>query len=318
MIWLYYILIFISSCLLMTFSSEWLVEKVHRIALFLKLKEFVVAFFLMAFACSLPNLVVGIISALNGIPELSFADIVGGNIFDLSVVIGLTALISRKGLSVQSKTVQGSSLFTIFAAILPIFLLFDGSLSRTDGILLILTFFIYVSWLFSKKERFTKIYDHGKEELTSKKFFIDSISLILGVLLLLLGGNGIVASAQFFSQALNFPLVLIGIFIVGVGNSLPELFFSIQAAKKGQDWLLLGDLMGGVAITATLILGIVVLIHPLEINDFSLFAIARIFLIISSLFFLLFVRSNKKITPQEGFILLGIYFAFLIVEILLK
>ena len=127
-----------------------------------------------------------------------------------------------------------------------------------------------------------------------------------------------VSSAQFFSDALNLPLVLIGIFVLGVGNSLPELFFSIQAARKGQDWLLLGDLMGGVAINATLVLGIVALISPIEIADFSPFAIARIFLIISAPFFLFFVRTNKKITHKEAFALLGIYLAFLIVEILTK
>lgn len=316
--WFNYILIFAGSCFLLIISSKWLIEAIHRIALFLRVKEFVLGFFLMAFAVSLPNLFVGIISAINGVPELSFADIVGGNLFDLSVIIGLSALVSRGGLSVQSRTVQGSSIFTIFAALLPLFLVFDGRLSRVDGILLILSFILYIYWLFSRHERFSKVYDHAKEKVGFKTFLLDSFLLILGVALLLLGARGMVASAQFFSEALNLPLVLIGIFVLGVGNSLPELFFSLQAARKNQDWLLLGDLMGGVAINATLVLGIVALVHPIEIADFSPFAIARIFLIVAALFFLFFVRTNKKITHKEGFALLGIYLVFLIVEILVK
>jgi cation:H+ antiporter len=303
---------------LLTFSSKWLVDILLRIALFLKLKEFVVGFFLMAFAASLPNFFVGIISALNKIPELSFGDVVGGNIVDLSLVIGLAALLSNAGLSAQSRTVQGSSIFTIFIGILPLFLISDHYLSQHDGILLILSFILYLSWLFSKRERFTKVYNHAPKSINFKNFLKDLFFLILATILLLASAKGVVNSALFFSTALNLPLGLIGLFIVGLGNSLPETFFSIQAAKKGQDWMVLGDLMGGVVMTATLVLGIVALISPIKIGDFSSFAIARFFLIISALFFLFFVRTDRKISKKEGILLLLIYISFLITEILTR
>jgi cation:H+ antiporter len=317
MLWLY-IIIFLVSCLLLAFSSKWLVDILLRIALFLKLKEFVVGFFLMAFAVSLPNFFVGIIAALNKIPELSFGDVIGGNIVDLSLVIGLAALLSKGGLSAQSRTVQGSSIFTIFIGILPLFLISDHYLSRYDGILLILSFIFYLSWLFSKKERFTKVYDHAPKSINFKNFIRDLLFLILAIVLLLVGAKGVVNSASVFSTALNLPLGLIGLFIVGLGNALPETFFSIQAARKGQDWMILGDLMGGVVMTATLVLGIVALICPIKIVDFSSFAIARFFLIISALFFFFFVRSGQKITRKEALFLLGIYILFVLVEILTK
>jgi cation:H+ antiporter len=303
---------------LLTFSSKWLVNILSRIALFLKLKEFVVGFFLMAFAASLPNFFVGIIAALNKIPQLSFGDVIGGNIVDLSLVIGLAALFSRGGLSAQSQTVQGSSIFTIFVAILPLFLVSDHYLSRTDGVLLILSYLFYISWLFSKRERFTKIYDHAPRTINFKNFLKDIGSLILSVVLLLAGAKGIVDSASIFSIALGLPIGLIGLFIVGLGNCLPETFFSVQAARRGQDWMILGDLMGGVVMCATLVLGIVALISPIRIADFSPFAIARIFLIISALFFLLCLRSDRKISKKEGILLLLIYVLFLITEILTK
>jgi len=312
------ILIFLISCFLLAFSSKWLIGALLRIALFLKLKEFVVGFFLMAFAVSLPNLFVGITAALNKIPELSFGDVIGGNIVDLSLVIGLAALLSRGGLSAQSRTVQGSSIFTIFIGILPLFLISDHYLSRLDGVLLIFSFIIYISWLFSKKERFTKVYNHAPKTINFKNFLKDLIFLTLTIFLLLIGAKGVVSSALVFSVVLNLPLGLIGLFIVGLGNCLPEIFFSIQAAKKGQDWMILGDLMGGVVMTATLVLGTVALISPIRIADFSPFAIARIFLIISALFFLFCLRSGSKISKKEGILLLLIYIFFLITEILTK
>jgi cation:H+ antiporter len=317
MIWLY-VLIFLVSCGLLTFSSRMLVNTLSRIALFLKLKEFVVGFFIMAFAVSLPNFFVGIISALNKIPQLSFGDVIGGNIVDLSLVIGLAALLSRGGLSAQSRTVQGSSLFTIFIGVLPLFLISDGYLSRWDGIFLILTYFLYISWLFSKRERFTKIYDHAPKSINFKNFIKDLVFLIFSVVLLLAGAEGIVSSASVFATTLAIPIGLIGLFVVGVGNSLPETFFSIQAARRGQDWMILGDLMGGVVLTATLVLGTVALISPIRIADFAPFAIARIFMIISALFFLICLRSDGKISKKEGILLLLIYVFFLITEIITK
>ena len=317
MLW-FYILIFIGSCLLLMFSGKWLVEAISRIGRFLELKEFVLAFFVIALGTTIPNLIIGIISALNKIPELSFGDVVGSNIFDLSLVVGLAALVSRGGLSSESKTVQGSCIFTMFIALLPLFLIFDGTLSRTDGTLLLLCFFIYTGWLFSKKDRFTKTYDDSTRPPTLKVFTKDSCVVLMGIILLLVGGQGIVKSAIFFYQESHLPLGLIGIFVVAIGTCLPETFFSLHAARKGQDWMILGNQMGNVAITSTFILGIVSLITPIKINDFSPFAIARIFLLIAVLFFFFFVKTGKKITKKEGLFLIGIYIVFLIVEILTK
>ncbi len=317
MLWSY-TFIFLISCLFLAFSSRWLVDALSKIAKFLGWKEFVVAFFLMAFGVSVPNFFVGIISALNKIPELSFGDVVGGNIVDLSLIVGLAALISRRGLSAQSRTVQGSSIFTIGIAILPLILISDGVLSRADGFLLFLAFLVYISWLFSKRERFTKVYDGIVEPMSFKFFFKNLIRFLISIIFLLLAAQGIVKSATFFASYLNLPIGLIGILVVGLGNSLPEGFFSIQAARKGQDWLVLGDLMGGVVITATLVLGIVALICPIRISNFSPFIIARIFLVISALFFLIVIRTGQKITKKEGIFLLLIYVLFLISEIFFR
>ena len=310
-----YALIFIISCFLLVLSGKWLVNSLTRIAKFLGWKEFVVAFFTIAFGASLPNLFVGILSALNKIPQLSLGDVIGANIFDLTVTVALAAFISRQGLSAPSRTVQGSSIFTISAALLPLILILDGNLSRIDGFLLILTFAFYVFWLFRKEERFKKVYN-GVPEIRGWKYFFEDLGLlIISVAFLILGAQGIVKSSSFFAQNLNLPLIFIGIFIVGIGDCLPETFFSIRAAKEGHDWMILGNLMGSVMITATLVLGTVALICPINFFDFSLLAIGRIFLVISAIFFLIFLRTGKKITRREALILFSIYILFLISQI---
>jgi len=315
-----YILIFLICCALLYFSGEWVIGGLMRIARFLDWREFVVAFFVMAFAASLPNFFVGVTSALRQIPELSFGDVAGNNLVTLTLAVALAVLIGKKELPTESRTVQTTSIFTIVAAILPFILILDGILSRADGIILILLFVFYLFWLFSKRERFTKIYEEHKILIIkeSKIFLKDLGKLILGVLLLILAAQGIVASAQFFALNFNLPLILIGVLITGLGSALPETYFAIASARRGETWMILGDLMGAVIVPATLVLGIVALICPIKIIDVLPFAIARFFLIISAIFFLLFVRTGRKITKKETLILLGIYIAFLLVEIFIK
>lgn len=313
-----HILIFIGSFVILFFSSNFLVDVLKRVCKFLGWKEFVVSFFIVAFATTIPNFIVDTISALNKVPELAFGDVVGTNIADLTLIVALSALVSRAGLSVPSRTVQGSSIFTIGVAILPLILVHDGTLTRIDGILLLGTFLLYLVWLFQKRERFEKVYD-GVCEPLSLRFFLKNLALLMfSIVLLLLSGQGIVKSAVFFSDYFHFPLALIGILVVGLGTALPELSFTLQAARKSQDWMIVGDVMGSVIMTATLVLGIVALICPIKIVDFSPFAIGRIFLIISAIFFLFFIRTGRKITRKEASFLLGIYIIFVLVEILSK
>ena len=114
----FYVLIFLACCVLLYFSGEWVVGGLMRMARFLGWREFVVAFFVMAFAASLPNLFVGITSALHKIPQLSFGDVAGNNLVALTLAVALAVLISKKELPAESRTVQTTSIFTIIAALL--------------------------------------------------------------------------------------------------------------------------------------------------------------------------------------------------------
>lgn len=314
---LFYIAIFILSCLTLSFVGKFLVDALIKIAKFLQWREFVLSFFVMAMACSLPNLFAGIIAALKGIPEISLGDVVGGNVIDLTIALAIPVLVS-KGIEIKSRVAQRTSLFTMFTTLLPLFLLSDGKLGRGDGILLIGVFVFYLIWLFSKEERFKLVYDKEPVKMSTKGFFLNTLGMALGVFLLVLAAEGIIKSASFFAQNFNISLPLVGILIVGLGNALPETYFGFISAKKEEDWLVLGNLMGSVVIPTTLVLGVVSIISPIEIINFSPFIIALIFLFLSSIFFFFSVRTDRRITMKEGIFLLIIYILFLISQILFE
>ena len=316
---LVYVSIFLISCLFIFYSGRLLINGLVGMARFLEWKEFVVAFFTIALAGAVPNLFLGILSAARGIPQLCFGDVIGGNMIDLTLAVALAALVI-KGLPAEGRIVQTSALFTMAVAILPLFLILDGVLGRGDGLILISMFGFYVFWLFSKEERFSKIYDRD-EEITVQDFkvFIKDIArVILGVLFLILAAQGMIFSGLWFAEVMNLSLVLVGILTIALGNALPEIYFAVISAIQGRPGIVLGNLMGSVVAPATLVLGIAAIIHPIEILDFSPFAIGRAFLIASALLFLLFIRTDKRITKKEALFLLGIYALFIMIEILWK
>lgn len=336
MVWIF---IFIFSSFFLFFSGSRLVKSLTKVARYLGWREFVVAFLIMAFAGAAPNIFIGINAALKGLPEFSFGEIVGGNLADLTLAVALAILISGNTISIKSKMVQSSIIFTVIIAVLPLVLILDKNLSRSDGLVLMLAFLLYIIWLFSKEERFRKKYRNHKNEkkvekkqsfkffdlikkekktkafIKFKSFLINIFGTFFYLFLLLVSAFGVVSSAQFFAGYLRIPIPIIGILIVGLGNALPETYFAIISAKKGRTWLILGNLMGSVIVCATFVLGLVVLIHPIQNIDFSPFIIARGFLIASTFFFFFFAKTDRKITRSEAAILLAVYFIFVFAEL---
>lgn len=325
MIWLM-VFVFLTSCLILFLSGSRLVDSLGNVAGYLKWREFVVAFFIVAVAGALPNIFVGINAALQKIPELSLGDVVGGNVIDITLAIALAMLLSGNNISAESKMVQTSALFTVAIALLPMAMAWDNNLNRTDGMVLILAFIIYSVWLFSNEDHFKKIYKLPKKKTKKKvspwkKFlnFLRQLSLCLFYIALILAASfGMVKSSRAFASSLGVPLSIIGILIVGLGNALPETYFSIVSARKSETWMILGSLMGSVIVCATFVLGIVLLICPINNINFAPFAVGRIFMLLSGLLFLLFIKTGKKITIPESVILLAIYAVFVFSELCLK
>lgn len=317
MAWYVIVTIFIFSCGVLSWLSSRLVKSLVQVAKYLEWREFIIAFFVMALAASLPDLFISVNAVIQGKPLLALGDIIGGNLVDLTLVLAVGVFFSKKGLSAESSMVQKSAIFTAIIAVLPLLLILDSHLGRIDGVILITTFFLYAGWLFSKAQNFKKHYEKKKETIAIgfKGFLWNLVKIIVLLVLLLAASQAVIISADFFANRLGISLALVGILIVGLGNAFPDMYFSIISARKNENWLVLGDVMGSVIICATLVLGLVALIAPFSIPDFTPFVTARIILIIAAVLSLIFIRTNRKITKKEGLILLLLYIAFLLTEI---
>lgn len=311
-----YAVIFLASALCLYISGEWVVGGLMRLSRLLGIREFVLAFFVMALASSLPNLFIGVTSALDGISELSLGDVFGNNIIAMTLAVAISIIFSKtRSIESDGKTTRTALYFTFASAILPIVLISDDRLGRFDGLLLLLLFSSYVRWLISKSRSFSKTYKANESENSKiidrfKTSFRDMILVFMGVILILISAIAIVNSASFFAGHFGIPLLVVGLLIVGLGNALPEIYFSIASARRGETEFVLSNLMGSVIVPATLILGLVALIRPIETTDFELLGISRLFLIIASVFFFFFATTGRKIGKFEALVLGLLYFIF--------
>jgi cation:H+ antiporter len=307
---LFNITIFIFSCFLIILSSRMVIDVLHRITCRLGWKEFIVAFFAASVGAVLPELFIGVRAALRGVPELALGSIIGQNIILLTLSVAICTFILKE-IVVESRTVRAGATFALFAVTLPFILLWNGTLSRLDGVILVSACFFYIYWLFSKEDHFIKKH---KERPPSCSLIKDGLLIFFGFLFIVLSAEGIIYSAENISSHLGVSVALFGLLVVGLGVALPETFFSIALATKGHSWMILGGLLGAVSLSSTLVLGIVAIINPIEVIEFSSLRAAQFFLISAGFFLLLFVRTSNKITKKEAWFLLGVYLLFLLFE----
>lgn len=316
-----YVLIFIISCLVLVYSGAWVVRALTRIAQFLGWREFIVTAVLMAFATSVPEIFIGISSAISQVPSLSFGDIIGSNIIALTLVIGIGALLAKGlGFPDHGSILRKSSFNAAIIVLLPLLLILDRRLSRIDGVILLLVLVFYFHQLLSQEKRFTRILsDAFKEDRTGFKIFLKNLGMFfLAVFLLLLSAEGIVFSARNLAIAFDIPLVFIGALFVALGTSLPEITFGIRSITMGRREMIVGDVIGSVVINSTLVLGLVALICPFEIADLSPYFIGIVFTTITALFFTIFSRTLEIISRKEAIFLLLIYITFVLFQILFE
>ena len=314
------ILVFLASCAALAFAGNLLVGSLSRISDFLGWKEFTVSFFVMSAATALPEFFVGVSSALRGVPELSFGNIIGQSIIHFTLAVAICAILV-KSFTVESSTVRTTAWFSGIMAILPIALIADGQLSRADGVVLVVSFVIYSAWLFSKRKKFTSEYNpDGKEDKPTLSKFVSLMKdvgvFIVGAIIIILAAQGIVSSTMSFAITLGLPLVVVGALIVGAGTALPEIYFSATSARKNHAGLMLGNLLGSTAVSVSMVLGVVSIIDPIVVPDMSPYIISRVFLIAAVAFFILFMSTGRQITRREGILLLILYIAFISAEIL--
>lgn len=305
--------VFIVSCAVLIFLGGLLVRSLTKLASFLRVGDFVIATLIMAVSTSLPELFVGISSALAGTPAIALGNVIGSNIADLTLVAGIVALLGR-GLKVSHRAIKKDAYLMVIIAVLPIVLMGLGrQLSRVDGIILVSVIVLYFAHLIGKKR---KLRDFREE--VSRWGVIGHLIVFLAALpLLFLASKYVVESGTALAFDLALPAMFVGLFFLAIGTSLPELTFQARAVLRGARELALGDLIGSVIANSTLVLGVTAIITPITAN-FFLFLTSSVFMIIVCFMFAVFLESGRGIHWKEGLILLMMYVLFLLVEFTLK
>ncbi|MBT3404654.1 sodium:calcium antiporter [archaeon] len=304
------ILLFALAGFFLVISGIYLVKSLERISKFLRISEFTAAFILMAFATSLPELLVGINSAIQGSPAISMGNVIGASILDLTLITGLFILLSR-GIKFKTKKV-GSEIYFMFASIVLLLILYlvGNSLSRIDGIILVGLFGINSYRIFKKREDYpSEIKD------TSKRYqgVLFTAIFIGSLLLLFFASAAAVKYAKLIAIDFNFSELIVGIFLVSIATTLPELIFGINAVLKKHPEMAIGNQTGTIFTNIALILGVVAIIHPITVAQMPFF-ISGLFMLLSAFLFVVFIQSERKIDIFEGISLIFLYLFFIILQ----
>jgi len=303
-------------------SADLTIEALKSLAKKFGTGTFALSAIILAMATSLPELFVGITSAIEETPSLSLGNVLGANIANLSLVVGLAGLITG-GVFVHEKVVTREILLATGAAVLPIFLLLDGSLNRVDGLVLLSVYFAYTTSFF--KIRFLEIgrYTMGGNYILRFVRHLGEVEqkadktlghLFVGIAALLFSSNFIVEFATDFAKASGISIFVIGVIVISLGTTLPEVVVSIQSLKKSQPGVFFGNILGSLIVNSTLILGVVSVISPMEGGNMGDYIAALITLVVTLLLFWLFTRTKNRLERWEALTLLLVYVIFAVVE----
>lgn len=273
---------------------------------------------ILGLATSLPELFVGITAALEGTPIISLGDIIGSNIVDLSLVVGLAALLGGS-LRISDESNSEDLVHAFMAGIIPLLLLLDKTLSRVDGLILI-SFYGFYHYYILKGKRTISDKEGGLiagilRRLRANHVERDFSLLFLGIGLLVFSADMIVRFSRSLALKLNLPIFLVGLFLVAIGTSLPELVFELKAVVKRESGMFMGNLLGSIVANSTLIIGLVALIAPIRINSLYKYITAVFFYVLIFSLFYLFVKTKNKLERWEGAVLILIYIFFIIFEL---
>ena len=302
------------SCLVLVVAGIYLVKSLSSLARFLGISEFSAAFIIMAFASSIPELFVGISSAFAGNPALSLGNIIGANIINLTLISGIIIILGKE-IKIKSKKIGQDVYFMLISILLVIILYTIGeTLSRIDGVILLIVFSFHTYGVFKKRKRYPKKIKRNKK---GGKEFMWLMIFILALMMLFLSSNFVVRYGSRLALDLQLPEIMLGLFILSIATTLPELVFGISAINQKHKVMAVGDQIGSVVTNTALILGLVAVIHPITVEFFP-FIISSIFMFISAFIFVTFLKTGQKLEKIEGISLIFLYVLFILIEFFAK
>lgn len=281
-----------------------------QIAESFRLSKYTVGFIIIAVISILPETFIAINSALKGMPSFGLGMLFGSNVADLTLIFALLILFTGRGLKIESKILKNYNVYP-FLLLLPLILGLDGYFSRLEGLSLIVTGGIFY---------YLALKDGVDGEIPLEKtnnYRKNLLMLIFSMAILLVGSHFTVSSAVSFASYIGISPILIGMFIVGLGTTMPEFFFSLKSARKNDDSLAVGDLLGTVLADATIVVGILALVSPFFFPQ-KIIYVTGIFMVVASFILFRFMRSGRTISKKEGYLLFIFWLVFVLVEFMVN
>ena len=304
------ILFLVLGLILLFIGAEGLIRGSSALALKIGITPLVVGLTVVAFGTSTPELVVSLKAALIGNSSISLANVVGSNIANIVLILGIAAVI--RPLNVHANVIRKEIPIMIGLSILLIILLIDGELGFIDGLIFVIGIITYniINVVMARKEKNTEVEKEFSEGLKTKLSVPVSIIFIVGGLgLMILGANLFVTSSISIAKAIGVSDAIIGLTIVAVGTSLPELITSVVAAYKNESDIAIGNVVGSNIFNILGILGITALVIPLSSAGIGYFDFGM--LLFTALILLPLSKTGFRISRLEGAFLLAGYIVYI-------
>ncbi|MEG0296438.1 MAG: calcium/sodium antiporter [Clostridium sp.] len=282
----------------------------------------IVGLTIVSLGTSAPELAVSTISSIQGSNELALGNVLGSNIFNTLVVLGASTIIMP--LIIKKKAIKKDFIINIAVVGLLFFLTFDGiifgtsnEIGRIDGIILLTVCIVYTICLINQARKNSTIQNESEEEKQERneiKIGSNVVKILIGVAGIVIGGNVVVTSATDIAVALGMSQKLVGLTIVAIGTSLPELVTSAVAAFKGEEDIALGNILGSNIFNILLILGVASCITPIAVQ--SALVVDFLFLIVATLVIAAIIYMSKgeekKLSKFDGFLFVAMYIGYMV------
>ncbi len=296
-----YVLLILGFVLLIK-GADFFVDGASSIAHILKIPSVVIGLTVVAMGTSAPEASVSIAAGIAGNSDISLGNIIGSNIFNLLMVIGISAVVYPV---VSQKDIIGRDMWWNIGVSAALFaLILDGEISRIEGVLLLLGMTVYLIIVIRNALK-TRITDQADAEMSLSKSII---ALVLGLAAIIAGGNMVVDNAELIAKAWGMSDTLVGLTIVAVGTSLPELVTSLTAARKGDSGIALGNAVGSCLFNIMFILGLASVLTPIHaaaelVTDTGIMIAASVIMLVLAL-------SGRKTNRKEGLLCVLLYAAY--------
>ncbi len=302
--------------LILTRCAGWFVDGAVGIAEHLKLPKMLIGIVLVSLATTSPELAVSVQSALRGNPEIALGNAVGSVIVDDGVALGLGALVASTPILVNPYLLKTTGIFLIVVDLAAYAMAFDGTLNRVEGVVLILLFGVYCVFAYMTRRRSSEA-EAPMEELAEIEAAIAGRGLgtlilwfVIGLVGVLISSHFVVDSAVVIAEFFGISNAVIGLTVVAIGTSLPEIATAVTAARKGHGGIVVGNILGADILNICWIAGASATVNPLVVEPRVIhFSFPAMLIIVGAM--LVMMRTRHRLTKGEGVFLLALYGVYL-------